>query len=136
MATAPQKRPQVVRPPEGSDFADDEDLKPSPYKIFATENVTPPPQTRFGRQRGRDGFPFAALTKVGMWFLVPAFVGTEDEKRKARARLQSHVYKPSHRRYGLTFRLLEIDQRFADEIGHPELKGRLGVWRVSFIDKS
>lgn len=148
MATAPARKPAPVPqgarpqphvvpqpqaaspPPEPPDLdvgtVAEEDL----YQVFQTEEIAPPPIKQLGRQEGQGlKLPFDKLTVVNQWFLVPPFPVDKEARRKEKQRLSSYVYKK--RKDGRKFKLIEIDERFATDVKHPELRGRFGVWRVA-----
>jgi hypothetical protein len=84
--------------------------------------MPPPPASQF---YGRHllNLPFDKLAKVGHWFLVPLFSGKQEKMRYYNATVR-------HSRKDKQFKFLKIDQRFARQLGRPELEGRWGRWRL------
>lgn len=98
------------------------------FEIFETEKIAPPPIRRMGRGEGIK-YPFEALKKVGHWFLLPPFAVDKEAAKKEKGRIASNVYKKH--KDGAKFKLIQIDQGFAERVNKPELVGRYGVWRTA-----
>ena len=109
-----------LEPPDLPDLPD--------YRVFRTSEVPPPPRMKFGRGEPLN-LPFDKLTKVGHWFLVPAISGGDANERK-REKMRYYNAAFRHSRGDMQFKFLKIDQRFARQLGRPELEGRWGIWRV------
>ena len=103
-----------LEPPDLPDLPD--------YRVFRTSEVPPPPRMKFGRGEPLN-LPFDKLTKVGHWFLVPVFSGKQEKMKYYNATVRAS-------RKDKQFKFLKIDQRFARQLGRPELEGRWGIWRV------
>jgi hypothetical protein len=83
---------------------------------------------KFGRGEPVN-LPFDRLAKVGHWFLVPDIASVAASERK-REKMKYYNAAFRHSRGDKQFKLLRIDQRFARQLGRPELEGRWGIWRV------
>jgi hypothetical protein len=83
---------------------------------------------KFGRGEPVN-LPFGKLTKVGHWFLVPVFSrGDANERKREKMKYYNAAFR--HSRGDTQFKFLKIDQRFARQLGRPELEGRWGIWRL------
>ena len=104
----------TLEPPDLPDLPD--------YRVFRTSEVPPPPRMKFGRGAPLN-LPFDKLAKVGHWFLVPVCFGKSEKMKYYNATVRAS-------RKDKQFKFLKIDQRFARQLGRPELEGRWGIWRV------
>jgi hypothetical protein len=89
--------------------------------------MPPPPMKEF-RGHAPVNLPFDKLIKVGHWFLVPVFPGDAHERKREKMKYYNATFR--HSRGDMQFKFLKIDQRFARQLGRPELEGRWGIWRV------
>jgi hypothetical protein len=120
----PEEKPKPVAKLEAEQVSQ----KPS-YQVFHTEGVEPPALKFRGRTTAdTPALPFSELLEVNSWFVIPPFPDDPAAAKRAKGAVARRVYKS--RPGGHRFSLRQIDQRFADEVGHPELLGRWGVWRT------